>query len=351
MQTNSTGIDYDLENVLALRWKLLQTTVTYDGLRFDIHFTVSDYISEDLVLYTLYDGPECSSGANIITDTGYFNSWITGDNTPLGGGLLTRQITFSTTIVPENITQSTTYEEIGTDANIEFCVRFSLYSQDATDPAAYEINYLETTVALMVDLTDNFAISTQLVEARDKGENTAEDAFFIEGFICTSEGIPPADTIPFLQGQTVKVCIQPTQQALDLGFRMRWIERFTFVQGYITQEAIINRKPSINGLAEVWCEEGSTQCMFETLLMAYFFRGPSTVSGNGEATLQFGPAGVRRLRSGNRDLKETSKTVEVDLFGVRSINYVLQPAYSGAKRVARHFWALILIFYMLILIM
>lgn len=317
-----------------MRWKLVQSGVAYDGLRFDVHYTTSDYIEEDfLVKYTLYDGPECSSGANDITDMGFFETWLTGDTTLIGGGLGTREITLSTKIVAGTIAEAAVYIKRGKDVSIEFCIRFSLYNRDwAADPTATEINHHETKINLSVDLTDTFSITAQSVEAKDVGIETANDAFFVSGFLCSEDGVRLRDSVPFLQGQTVRVCVQPTQQAIDIGFRVRSIDRFTFVQGYVTQEAMINSRTSINGLTEFWCDEGSEQCIFETLLMAYFFRGPSTVDGDGTVTLQFGSGIGRRLGSYERQLQRSPKSLVLDTFPIQSYGYLLSSQYSGSTR-------------------
>jgi hypothetical protein len=280
-------------------------------------FTTSDFVQEELVVYSLYDGHTCSAGANIINDAGYFETVLTGDNTPVGGGLQTREFTLSTSIVPETIASSSSYEEFGDVATIQFCIRFALYNDDITvNPGAKEINYLETTITLIVDLRDNFNIQDPIVEARDAGMETASDAFFIEGFICTEEGVPPQDILPLNQGETVRVCVKPTRQAIDVGFRIRQIDNFVFTQESVNQEAIKDGRVSINQLTQLWCDPGSELCSFETLLLAYFYSGPSLVTGIGVATLQFGSN--RRLRS-LQVPRGVAKSFDLNPFGLRNL--------------------------------
>lgn len=301
--------------------------MSYEGLRFDVHYTVSDYIEKRLVTYSIYDGPGCSATANFITHLTYFSAWVTEDATPVGGGLGTRQITLSTQINATSVTQSRVYTELNNEAQIEFCVRLSLYNEDVSNPTATEINHHETSISLLVDLQDEFAIQSQVVEAKDKGIETASDSFFIEAFVCTEEGIPILFSVPFLQGQPVRVCVQPTAQAVDIGFRMRGIDRFTFWQGYLSQEAITNQKVAINGLTDVWCDPGAEKCVFETLLMAQFFQGPNTVEGTGFATLQFGTGMEgRHLFSsniapgeGHRELKGGQKALQLEQFQIERV--------------------------------
>jgi len=337
------NIDYELESILALRWKLLKPKIAYDGLRFDMVFTTSDFIREELIVYTLYDGHACSAGGTVSNDLPYFETYLTGDNTPVGGGLKTRQFTLSTEIVTETIAQSASYEEFGDVATIQFCVRFALYNEDVSvnPSSAMEINYLETTITLIVDLRDNFKIQDPIVEARDAAAETASDAFFVEGFICNEAGVPPQDTVPLNQGETVRVCVQPTRQALDVGFRMRRIDNFVFNQGSVNQEAVKDSLPSINGLTQLWCDSGSEQCAFETLLLAYFYAGPTLVTGSGIATLQFG-SNQRRLRS-LQVARGVAKTFDLSPFGLRTVYNRFTDASGGASAFSGMFPMLLLV--------
>ena len=315
---------------MALRWKIALRGVSYEGLRFDLHYNVSDYIEKKLVAYSIYDGPGCSASANFITQLSSFKAWVTEDDTPVGGGLGIRELTLSTEINATSITQSRVYTQLNNEAQINFCVRLSLYSTDVTDPLATEINYYETSISLVVDLQDEFAIQSQVVEAKDKGVETASDAFFIEAFVCTEKGLPHPVDEPFQQGEPVLVCVQPTSQAVEIGFRMRDIQRFTFWQGYVSQEAIVAGKVAVNGLTELRCEPGVVRCIFETLLTAAFFQGPSTVEGSGFASLQMGSgtgSSRRGLRSQidtralrqYRELKGSEKTLQLQSFQIARV--------------------------------
>ena len=322
---------------MALRWKIALGGVSYEGLVFELHYNVSDYIDERLVAYTIYDGPGCSASANFITQLNYFKVWVTEDDTAVGGGLGTREITLNTQINATSITQSRVYTEANSEAQINFCVRLSLYNTNATDPLATEVNYYETAISLVVDLQDTFSIQSQVVQPKDKGVETASDAFFLEAFVCDEKGLPRPPSDAFQQGEPVMVCVQPTAQAVEIGFRMRSIERFTFWQGYVSQEAIVSQKVAVNGLTDLKCDPGVVRCIFETLLTASFFQGPSTVEGSGFASLQMGSgsgSATRRLRSqidtralqrqqqqqyDRRDLKGSQKSLELPSFQIERV--------------------------------
>ena len=122
----------DLKVDHVFQWKLIKPLIYYDGLNFDLEYTTSDYIQTNMVKYTLYDGHtacETNNGNNIINDSGCFTIELVGDDTPVGGGLETRQMTLSTLIDPNTIRDSPSYEESedGTSATIKFCVRLGVH--------------------------------------------------------------------------------------------------------------------------------------------------------------------------------------------------------------------------------
>ena len=331
-------IDWDYETIVAVRWNIDNPPVVeYDKLRFDIHFSVSDYIeAEKHVRYTIYQNAQCGAETDIITDSdGYMVTWVTEDDTPVGPGIdetIKRTITISNQLVAQNITQLKSYNDIeggvGNDASVTYCVRLGLWNGNGpSDPDATEINHLGVTVALNLEFSDEFYITGQKVEARDVGVKTSDDQFFVKAFLCEKNGSPPSLVSPFRQGEIVRICIQPTEQAMEVGFRMKRIETFTFEQGMTSQGAIVNAQVAPNLLTTLECEQGARQCAFETLLFSHFFvdgfnatvteSGETTfwaVTGSGEATLQWGGEGVdRRLQFVvNSQLEWTDNIKEYD---------------------------------------
>jgi hypothetical protein len=305
---------------------------------------VSDYIGTELVTYSIYDGPGCSASANFITHLGYFNSSVTQSDTSIGLGTEVKHITLSTRINPDKISESTVYVENGVEAEITFCIRLSLMSKTASDPTATEINHVETSVGLRVDLEDNFEIRGQIVKAVDRGVETAEDSFFVEAFVCNEKHLRILDSISYVQGESVTVCVMPTTQARDIGFRMGSIDRFTFWQGYVSQEAVVGGKEAINGLTDVYCTQGDELCVFETLLSAAFFQGPSTVDGTGFATLQFGSnSASRQLYSDDesdqnvqRKLQARPRSLELERFQIQRADRKYR--ISAASRLPIGLW-------------
>jgi len=295
-------IDWDYENIVALRWKIHDPpTVEYDKLRFDIHFTVSDYIEVNKhVRYDIYSSADCGNEDDLLTNNDTMETLVSEDDTPVGTGIDTnskRIVTVSNSLVAQNITKSNSYklkttERIDDDKSIVYCVRFSLWNDDGTEGQnSTEINHLAVTITLSLDFTDeDFSINGKSVEAKDRGVETTDDEFFVQAFICNDNGEKKTDVVPLRQGDLVRICVTPTEQAKEVGFRMRHIDKFTFVQGLTSQEAILNEEAAPNFLTELTCNPGSEQCVFETLLFAYFFQNnpQDNVAGNGVATLQWG---------------------------------------------------------------
>ena len=304
---NQTDVDWSWENVVLLRWDIGdQPVIQYNNLQFDIDFTVSDYVQvEEHVRYSIYQDAKCEDPNNIITDAdNYMTSSVTGDDTPLGAGLdetARRIITVSNQLNPDTISQSRSYKELSSDseydASITYCVRFSLWNKGPGDEEANEINHATVTISLNLILTDDaLKISAQKVEAIEKGKETSDDEFFLQSFICDKEGNHIVR--PFSQGESIRICVQPTDQASEVGFRMKEIGTFSFHQGLTSQPAILNGEVATNQLTDLSCVQGSRQCAFETMLFAHFFdEQQGTITGSGDATLQWGGEGVdRRLK-------------------------------------------------------
>ena len=316
-------IDWNYEAIVAVRWDIGNSPlVEYDKLRFDIHFSVSDYIETDKhVPYDIYQNTECKDAADVISDSDdYMETWVTDDGTPVGPGIdenVKRTVTISNQLNAQTISQLKSYEgedETGNDASITYCVRLSLWNGEGpSDPEAIEINHIAVTVGLNLDLTEDFSITGQKVEAKSKAVETSDDQFFVEAFVCDETGKPPTLVAPLQQGDTVRICIQPTEQAAEVGFRMQRIEKFNFFQGMTSQGAILNAEVSSNLLTAISCQPGSRQCVFETLLFSYFYQNnpQGAVIGSGEATLQWGGEGFdRRLRLRIESLPEVVESTE-----------------------------------------
>ena len=336
------SVDWDYENIVALRWAIQNPpTVDYEQLQFDIHFTVSDYIQADKhVRYDIYSSIDCGDVNDLITNNDIMETSVTEDDTTPGMGIdpnSQRIVTISNSLVTTNITQSNSYTSQGegtADAFISHCVRFSLWNGEGpNDPNSTEINHQATSIKLSLDFTDeDFSINGQNVEAKERSIETTEDEFFVQAFVCNDIGQPPGDVVPMRQGELVRVCIEPTEQAKEVGFRMRNIDSFTFNQDTVSQDAVQNEIAAPNLLTELTCNPGSEQCSFSTLLFADFYinNPQGNVAGTGIATLQWGYTANRLLQQQQQQQQEeeerwlqkrsSSKAIQLPIFAILAEN-------------------------------
>jgi hypothetical protein len=120
---------------------------------------------------------------------------------------------------------------------------------------AVEVNFLEVIVSLDIDLTDGFQIGNITVVPYNRCEFTVDAAFEVEGYFCQNGNEPTEIDLPVLnQGEIVKICVRPVQEALDLSVRMRNIRNFTFTGADgLSQVAVNNVSPAANGFYLYWC--------------------------------------------------------------------------------------------------
>ena len=335
---------------LAQKWNITDPTFSYDSLSFALDFQVSDFIANGMSDYSLWttgcqeDGDEIPKGAaGPWTDTRLDD--IDGALASLTGANRDRNIGLNITLDTEEVVTSgfAGFYSESTDANgqiiaeVNFCVRFGLYTPSTLSDgqggtiAPIEVNFLETLITLFIDLTDGFQIGDIAVEPRDRLEVTANQAYQVIGYECTTtldaDGYftARADTAtPRNQGDVIRVCVEPEDEAKNDGIFMRSIENFSFSRttpNQVDQECIIGGVASPNLLTsfdENACA-ASKQCVFETILFAAFFTELGTVDGEGVANLQFGSttAQNRKLRAG---AKQQRSLQEEDLAGAAAFD-------------------------------
>jgi hypothetical protein len=201
------------------------------------------------------------------------------------------------------------------EATINFCVRYALYTGDYTDPNNFEVNFVETLVTLLVDLSDDFSIMDITVGPRDKLKRTANQEYNLEGFQCSGKtaegGIPKVeDGTQFNQGDVVTVCVQPNADARGEDVYMREVEFFRYIlleEDGITESntgqlaidinnAAAGARGAMYGLTNIDTCEGEVACVIETILFAAFYTRPGTITGAGTGIMQFGTEGADGVR-------------------------------------------------------
>jgi hypothetical protein len=126
----------------------------------------------------------------------------------------------------------------------------------------------------------------------DPGSESVLQKYFVEGYLCDDQLQEIEYLLPLVQGSKVKVCVKPTDDALQDGFYMRRVDSFTYSRdnpttgNQISQTALVGGESANPALTELFCERGWELCHFDTLLRSDFYFGPGRVFGYGEAWLQ-----------------------------------------------------------------
>ena len=116
--------------------------------------------------------------------------------------------------------------------------------------------------------------------------------YFVVGYLCDDNLEQMIYRVPLSQGMKVRVCVEPTEEALQDGVYMRRIDSFTYQREmqeagqYVTQAAVRDGESADPATTELFCERGSELCYFDTLLKADFYFSTGPVFGYGEAWLQ-----------------------------------------------------------------
>jgi hypothetical protein len=330
-------------------WFLAERAFDFSSDQFDMTYRFSGAMTDLQTRYKLYLSNEDENLACIDEYEGQALTGTLDGIVPNGEYsdifMMAQQETLNVTIDGEKMATDPTFNE--TEATVKFCVRYSLY----TDPEKAggvdeEINYLETMVTLTIDFTagfDAFKVTGIKVEPLELLKDEASQAFELEAFQCTGkpDAVTPAVEAPqgeaFNQGDAIRICIQPNEEARDLDIYMKRIETLTyylqeeapktgFVAG-VEQKAIdINdntasstAKGEMYGLTNIDDCMGERTCVIDTILFATFFTRDGFVTGLGRGVMQFGTDKERRrmLRDNSfgdngRQLQEAFRPKKVD---------------------------------------
>jgi hypothetical protein len=190
---------------------------------------------------------------------------------------------------------------------MKMCVRSSL---GYTDGTFQEVNFIESLITIVYDLTAGFCVEAFNVEPKERLETTAvKDTYALEAYLCdptaTSAVTDPVRTIPdeitlynaaggtdaFNQGALITVCVIPDGPTYSDGIRLDGLIDFTWTRDtpLTSQEAIIGSAESSNGLTsyiDTDCVMAES-CHFSSILFADFYISAGEVYGSGNADLTF----------------------------------------------------------------
>jgi hypothetical protein len=127
---------------------------------------------------------------------------------------------------------------------------------------------------------------------KDPGLESFMQKYFVVGYLCDDNKEQMIYRVPISQGSKVRVCVEPTDEALQDGVYMRRIDSFTYQREkaeagqYVTQVAVRDGASADPATTDLFCERGWKLCYFDTLLKGDFYFSTGPVFGFGEAWLQ-----------------------------------------------------------------
>jgi hypothetical protein len=342
---------YATENIvrnlatLAKKWNISDSDFSYGGPDFNLTYTISDFILDEMITYGVYD-KNCQGGNVLVPEEALGHSMQPDSTTPSDGDAF-RSADIIVYIIPENITDSPTVYSETTIAGelvgiVEFCARISL-STTTTPPV--EVNFLEILVTLQVNLTNGFTIEDVDVQPQDNLVATANDDYFLEAFQCDDLNAPlsPAELLEFRnQGSIIRVCVQPDATAKEHSVYMKSINSFSFTRNYegypsVIQVAVENGLEAGNHLTTLDCGSGTSVCAFETILFAAFFKSPGSVVGSGTGYMQFGTASGTRRNLRARILQSEGDNL-LTRFGIDLELLPVDEEYNRSNARTTSFW-------------
>ncbi len=162
---------------------------------------------------------------------------------------------------------------------MDFCIRFSLYSEDHESKSAMEVNFQETQVTFFADLTDGFEIGDVMVNSKDRIERNASVACEIIAYECSRQNVRLTNPgYKRNQGREVRVCVELSEESKANGLLLDRINWFYWILKHksgqtVRQNAIVfDSKESPDTLTEYSCLRGADLCPFNTILKADFFQ-------------------------------------------------------------------------------
>lgn len=187
-------------------------------------------------------------------------------------------------INPTTIGNSRIITYTAEDPIVSFCTRFNLI--DPSNPGQVA-NFLDTPVAVRVDITQRFEILAILEDE--------EDNYGAEAFECDDNNERILEPALKTQGARIRVCVQPDSFTREFGVVMKSINRFKLIRGDVEEDVIVPDgviKDLI--MTQYRCTPGDVVCHLTTEVSNRFFYSRGSVSVEGVAWLQYAYAGERR---------------------------------------------------------
>lgn len=389
LKTLVSGDEEAQPPALLSRWDLIEPDLFFcsDGADFVFRYSMSDLIEDDMVDFELFrPGCEINIWSNNYMVPKVERDLAPLGN---GGKVRQMLVALQPNINLLAVSPVYSVSEDGSTGTIAFCIKASVYTKDRESLVNYkEIEYAQETVIkadvrrldvetnsiletpsqnhrrLNLDCSNGFDIVFEnwwsttitvmgeveevnitnvtesdfsIVVASKKelsaGENDTsgildvEDwSFLLLSYQCDENNNEITTPTAFNQGDTIRICIEPDQEAKDTGLVMSNIDTLYFTRGDIPsiyQYAVEGGQPDFYGMSELFCDPGSVKCAVETTIRSEFFASSGMITATGTATFEWNwENGRRHLQEDNeRDLQEAPG---VDSIGRFALNIPLK---------------------------
>ena len=251
---------------LLEKWKIDDDpAISFNELTntFTLTFEVDDSITQANTATTIWEQGCAVEGNQLLAADGIDGATAAVDT--MGEGYLTFNLDAAILAQNSNVFTSLPSEN---SAEMKICARFILQTD-----GFIEVNYIETIITIVFDLTAGFEVDAFTVTAKEKISAADEKGYDVDAYLCDPEnpGVPLSDLI-FNQGSLISVCVTPTDESIADGLFLETIDSFNWVRDFIEQPAIENRVQASNQLTAFECVPGSIYCSFSSILIADFYK-------------------------------------------------------------------------------
>jgi len=149
-------------------------------------------------------------------------------------------------------------------------------------------------------------------------------SFLLVAYECDQDNVIKTTSTVISQGDTIRICIEPDDEAVALGLVMKEIDSAFFTRDDIpdlVQYAVEGGNPDFYGMSEIFCIPGSLKCAVETTIRAEFFASTGMIKVTGAASFQW--YWERRNRHLNEEYERDLQTRGVDNIGRFSLGFAI----------------------------
>jgi len=143
------------------------------------------------------------------------------------------------------------------------------------------------TLVLLVTLIPEKKVTYNFSGLEDETRSSPQSK--VTAYRCDPNTHESLDTEEIYIGETVSVCVEEEQEAIDEGIILEGIDSFSWTRNddsvSITQTAIVEGHESSDGNTSYRCQPGSKICVFQTVFDRHFFFDQGEVIGTGFVAL------------------------------------------------------------------